>query len=177
MFKLLGWSFAEEGAKAPDFASSANALGASVDVSELHLGAVKIDNTTWRKEDLAALVNSIVSNDKLTSIKALKSRGPMQFTAGQLFGRVARKLLNQVTQHAYRWTKVALEPETASALKRYSAFLTSGKPRVTRNLSDSIPMQASKWRKVLPSQGSVVCWWTPQASLSDTSPSRSLVQT
>ena len=42
VFKLLGWDFAEEGPKAPAFASSALALGVRLDVSSLHLGKVWI---------------------------------------------------------------------------------------------------------------------------------------
>lgn len=138
LFKMLGWSFAEEGAKAPDFASSPNALGVSLDVSSMHLGTVKIDNTTSRKDDLKLMVENVLSHNALTSIDALKLRGRMQFTAGQLFGRIARMCLNQVTQHAYPSTKSTLEPETAAALKRYSNFLLSGKPRtITQSLDDT----------------------------------------
>ena len=137
VLKLLGWSFAEEGAKAPEFSSSTNALGVTIDVSQLHLGVVEIDNTTSRKEDLAMSVRDILRSNTLTSIQALKLRGRMQFTAGQRFGRVAWMFLNPVTQHAYRSTKSVLEPETECALRRHSEFLMSGKPRsITRNLGD-----------------------------------------
>ena len=138
VLKLLGWSFAEEGAKAPEFSSSTNALGMTIDVSQLHLGVAEIDNTTSRKEDLAMPVRGILRSNTLTSIQALKLRGRMQFTAGQLFGRVARMCLNQVTQHAYRSTKSVREPETALTLRMYSEFLMPGKPRsITRNLGDT----------------------------------------
>lgn len=45
VFKLLGWAFAEEGTKAAPFASTAHALGVSVDVSEMHMVKAWIDNT------------------------------------------------------------------------------------------------------------------------------------
>ena len=97
--------FAESGSKAPDFDSPTNALGVIVNVSKLHLGEVEIDNTPSRKEDLAQCVNDILRKNALASMDALKLRGRMQFTAGQLFGRVARMCLTQVTQHAYRSTR------------------------------------------------------------------------
>ena len=138
VLKLLGWSFAEEGAKAPDFAPVANALGVSVNVTNMHLGTVEIDNTSSRKEDLAALVREVLDKNSLSSIDALKLRGRMQFTAGQLFGRAARMCLNQVTHHAYRSNKSVLEPDTSIALQRYREFLLSGKPRsITSNLGDT----------------------------------------
>ena len=138
VFKLLGWSFAESGAKAPDFKGKANALGVAVDVSSLHTGVVRIDNTESRKDDLSKLVQSILSTGTLTSIEALKLRGRMQFTAGQLFGRVARMCLNQVTQHAYHATGTQISLETSTALSRYSRFLLQGKPRsITKGLSDT----------------------------------------
>ena len=59
LLKLLGWSFAESGSKAPDFDSSTNALGVTINVAKLHLGEVEIDNTPSRKEDLAKIVNDI----------------------------------------------------------------------------------------------------------------------
>ena len=119
LLKLLVWSFAESGSKAPDFDSSTNALGVTINVAKLHLGEVEIDNTPSRKEDLAKIVNDILQSNLLPSIDAFKFRGRMQFTAGQLFGLAARLRLNQVTHHAYRSTRSILDPETALALIRY----------------------------------------------------------
>ena len=126
LFKLLGWSFAESGAKAPDFSTSADALGVTVDVIKLHHTLVEIDNTQSRKDDLDKLVQSILETGTLLSVGALKLRGRMQFTAGQLFGRVARMCLNQVTQHAYRATGTKASAETSLALSRHSKFLVAG---------------------------------------------------
>ncbi len=88
VLRLLGWSLAEEGLKAPEFSSSTNALGVTIDVSQLHLGVAEIDNTTSRKEDLAMPLRGIRRSNTLTSIQALKLQGRMQFTAGQLSGEL-----------------------------------------------------------------------------------------
>ena len=138
LFKLLGWSFAESGAKTPEFNTTATALGVTIDVSRLHMGLVEIDNTQSRKDDLSKFGESILATGTLTSVEALKLRGRMQFTAGQLFGRVARMCLKQVTQHAYRAAGAQVSAETSLALTRYSKFLVVGKPRsITKSLNDT----------------------------------------
>ena len=89
-FHLLGWSFAEAGAKAVDFDAMCKALGVNIDVSLMHQGRVLIDNTEARKRKLGEFIDKIVGTRKLSSADAVKLRGGMQFTAGQLFGRVAK---------------------------------------------------------------------------------------
>ena len=102
-FHLLGWSFAEAGAKAVDLDAMCKALGVNIDVSLMHQGRVLIDNTEASKKELGEFIDKIVGTRKLSSADALKlRRGRMQFTAVQLFGRVTKTCLARVTNHAYR---------------------------------------------------------------------------
>ena len=138
VFKLLGWDFAEEGPKAPAFASSALALGVRLDVSSMHLGKVWIDNTESRKNDLSSCIREVLRTGDLNTAEALRLRGRMQFTSGQLFGRLSRSTLNKVTHHAYRSCKSKTSSDLQLSLSLYDKFLVSGQPRlVSAGMTDT----------------------------------------
>ncbi len=130
VFKLLGWAFAEDGAKAVPFASTAQALGVNVDVSEMHKGKAWIDNTESRKSDVSSSIKEIVHTGELATADALRLRGRMQFTSGQLFGRLSRTILNQVTHHAYRSSTPKVHDDLRVALSWYDKLISTGKPRL-----------------------------------------------
>ena len=129
-FHLFGWSFAETGSKAVDFDAMCKALGVTIDVSLMHQGRVLVDNTEARKRELGEFIDKIVSTRKLSSADALKLRGRMQFTAGQLFGRVAKTCLARVTNHAYRSSSSDVAESLVSSLALLKRFLLAQKPRV-----------------------------------------------
>ena len=129
LFKLLGWQFAESGPKAPDFAQSLTALGIELDVSDLHQGHLKLDNTADRKEELISLLSRIIADGKLPKHEALKLRGRLQFAAGQIFGRIAKRCLAFVTEHAYSASGVEIGPDALSALCLFKQLLSRNVPR------------------------------------------------
>ena len=135
LFSLLGWSYADSGPKAPPFADTFQALGVLVNLADLHRGVVRFDNTQSRKTELAAAISSILETRTLTHREALKLRGRMQFSAGQLFGRISRTCLAVVTQHAYSKTGPKLSPKAVSALSLYLVMLTCDEPRVLAKAS------------------------------------------
>ena len=59
----------------------------------------------------------------------------MQFSAGQLFGRISRTCIAVVTQHAYSRTGPKLSPKAVSALSLYLVMLTCDEPRVLAKAS------------------------------------------
>ena len=84
VFNSRGWLFAEDGDKAPDFASNVITLGVQLGVEQMHAGMVTIDNTVGRKNDLVQLVDDVISSGKLPRFDALRPRGKLhQFAAGQ----------------------------------------------------------------------------------------------
>ena len=85
LFRLLGWKFAEGGAKAPPFSNTFCALGVSIDVKNMAAGEVKIDNTENRKKELCETIDLCLETKRLSRHDALKLRGRMQFTAGQVY--------------------------------------------------------------------------------------------
>ena len=89
-----------------------------------------VDNTEARKRELGEFIDKIVPTKKLSSADALKLRGRMQFTAGQLFGRVAKTCLARVTNHAYRSSSSDVSESLVSSLALFKRFLLAQKPRV-----------------------------------------------
>ena len=59
-----------------------------------------VDNTPTRKLEISAAIQHILDTGVLMRHEALKLRGRLQFVAGQIFGRVAKRCLAIVTQHA-----------------------------------------------------------------------------
>ena len=101
LFDLLGWDFAQEGDKALAFGPSFGALGIHIHLSAFERGFIEFSNTDKRKHDLKCLVLSIVSNGELSQAEALKLRGRLQFADGQLFGRLGKLCLKEITSHAF----------------------------------------------------------------------------
>lgn len=65
-FKLVGWAFAAEGPKAPEFSELFNALGVTINVSRLHEGLVTLGNTESRRAELIKSLCEILACKKLT---------------------------------------------------------------------------------------------------------------
>ena len=95
-FKLVGWDFAESGARPPDFAEMFQALGVVINVSALQNVLVTISNTESRRNELIQSLLEILKERRLTRHEALKLRGRLQFAAGNIFGRVAKRALSVV---------------------------------------------------------------------------------
>ena len=129
LFKLLGWRYAEQGDKAAPFSGSVTALGVSVNVSSMYDGVITIDNTDSRKSDIAAYIDEVVRTGSLNKLDALKLRGRMQFASGQIFGRLAKKVLAVITGHAYGSSSPKLSSEVISSLVLYRNLLKVEVPR------------------------------------------------
>ena len=136
LFKILGWKFAEDGPKAPPFSKILTAL--VMDVRNLHNGVVVIDNTESRRIELARSIEEILQSKQLRRLDALRLRGRMQFAAGQLFGRVARRCLSVVTQHAYGMDNASVSESALSALQRFRDMLLAGSPRTLSSHRSSV---------------------------------------
>lgn len=100
-FRLLGWRFAETGSKAREFAEIFQAFGISVDVSRLSENLVLFDNTTTRCDEICSALDRVLQERRLCKKEALKLRGRLQFTSGQIFGRVVKAALAAIAMHAY----------------------------------------------------------------------------
>ena len=101
VFKILACRFAEDGVKAPPVSEVLTALRISLDVSRLNKRFVIVDNTDNRRLELVKALDQVIESKRLPKMDALRLRGRMQFAAGQLFGRLPRRCLSLITQHAY----------------------------------------------------------------------------
>lgn len=138
VFKLLGWRFASSGTKAPEFGQCLQALGIVADISSLHLGLVLFDNTQSRKDELVAALEAIISTKRLSKAEALKLRGRLQFSASQIFGRVAKAALAIITNHAYHSTADAISDEMVFTLTLRKKFLLAGEPRKIKGVTSNV---------------------------------------
>ena len=129
LFTLLGWRYADSGSKAPPFSPCFQALGVVIDLENLHKGIIKFDNTPSRKEELSNSIRAALDSGKLAHRDALRLRGRMQFTTGQIFGRISRTCLSLVTEHAYARVGTLLSSRTREALTVYLDSLCSQEPR------------------------------------------------
>ena len=128
-FKLLGWAFSESGDKAPPFSSLFQALGVTINVSALHLGMVQLGNTASRSKEIVEFLDLVLSRGRMTKQEALRLRGRLQFTSGNVFGRVGKCSLSAITNHAYLQRGTTLSQDARIAIKLHRHLLADGRPR------------------------------------------------
>ena len=129
LFKLLGWRFAEEGEKAECFSREFGALGIRIILDDASRGLVKFTNTEKRASELVGTINGILQKGSMTVIEAQKLRGRMQFMDGQLFGRLGKLCMGEVTNHTCNFQSSKIIERTANALNRFVIFLEHAEPR------------------------------------------------
>ena len=127
-FHISGWTFADVGSKTIDFNGVCKALGVMIDVLLMHKGRALDDNTESRKKELGDFIDHVVKTKKLNSADAEKLRVRVQFTSGQLFGRVAKTCLANVMHHVYRWGGTDASESLVSSLVLFKTFLWAQKP-------------------------------------------------
>ena len=129
-FKLLGWAFSESGDKAHPFGNMFHALGVAIDVSTLHTGLVK---------ELIEFLDMVIARGHMTKQEALRLRGRLQFTSGNVFGRVDKFSLAAISNHAYSSKGTLLSGDAILAMKLNSCLLRDGRPRELK------PSSAASW--------------------------------
>eukprot|EP00435_Cladocopium_sp_Y103_P054436 s1937_g17.t1 len=97
LFSTLGWRLATE--KLVDFDSVCKVLGVKLNLSEAHLGTATVMNTPERVDELIADIDQILQSGTLTRREGERLRGRLQFASSQLFGRVIRNYLRQLSKH------------------------------------------------------------------------------
>ena len=127
-FNLIGWRIATEGSKAESFCESFKCLGVMFDLRESLQTKVYISNTEGRREEITREISAVLENGKLTKSMANKLRGRMQFAENQIFGRLNRRALKAVSEHAAVGND-EVTFETRLLLQDFLSSLNSGKPR------------------------------------------------
>ena len=93
LLKILGWQFAE-GEKNLPFNTSYNILGASIDLSSLQVGTIKVANKQGRLEHISELVNNLRRTMSFSDAAIL--RGHIVFASGFCLGRSLRPAMGAV---------------------------------------------------------------------------------
>ena len=137
LFDLLGWRFAQEGDKAMPFDSIFGALGIQVDLSGFSKGFVEFSNTEKRKHDLNEMVLEVLTSGVLSPTEALKLRGRLQFADGQLFGRLGKLCLKEITNHAFSSDSHSINMRLRQLLQLFQSQLLEGPPRKISGVSSS----------------------------------------
>ena len=138
LFKLLGWKFAEEGDKAEDFSKEFCALGIRIILEDSASGLVKFTNTEKRSAELISIINNLLCKGSMSLVEAQRLRGRMQFMDGQLFGRLGKLCMREVTNHSLTPNTTKLCKRTVDAMQRFAIFLEHAEPRKLHLNSDTV---------------------------------------
>ncbi len=128
-FDLIGWRIAREGSKAETFSECFKCLGVMFDLRESLQSKVCISNTDGRREEITHEISHVLEHGKLTKSMANKLRGRMQFAENQIFGRLNRRALKAVSEHAALGND-SVPFETRLLLQDFLHSLNSGRPRI-----------------------------------------------
>ena len=137
LFDLLGWRFAQDGDKALPFGHDFGALRIQINLSSFSRGFIEFSNTDKRKDDLKCLVASILDTGTLSQAEALKLRGRLQFADGQLFGRLGKLCLKEITSHAFSSSGSKVGSRLRQLLQLFQCHLLDGPSRKICGVSAS----------------------------------------
>ena len=74
----------------------------------------------------------------MTLVEAQRLRGRMQFMDGQLFGRLGKLCMREVTNHTCEFQRPKVSSRTAHALRRFAIFLEHAEPRRIHLCADRV---------------------------------------
>ena len=137
LFDLLGWQFAREGDKALPFGCNFGALGIQVDLSCFEKGFIEFSNTEKRRCELKGLILSVLDSGELAPQDALKLRGRLQFADGQLFGRIGKLCLKEITIHAFSSEGSKIGARLRQLLRLFISNSLDGPPKKICGVSAS----------------------------------------
>jgi ribonuclease HI len=138
LFSILGWKLSSE--KLLEYDSVCKVLGVKPDLKMSGERLVVMSSTEERVQELQETLQAIHEAGVLSRKDGERSRDSLQFASGQMFGRVLRNMLKQLSEHAKSGCKT-ISPWTAKVLKCMSARLGHNRPREIRgSLSEHVPM-------------------------------------
>ena len=129
LLELLGFEYDKEGPKADAMSSEVTALGVVFDLTETKNGLLRVKNTERRVEEVTAKIAETVNSKFLTAGEAATLKGRLGFAEGQLFGRSARRLINDLGSFALaaRGRSVVTD-ELKESLGAVSRMLVDARP-------------------------------------------------
>jgi ribonuclease HI len=130
LLDLVGFAYDKIGPKADAVSQEVSALGVVFDLTSTEEGLLRVRNTDKRVEEVTAKIHETLEGKYLTPSAAATLKGRLGFAEGQLFGRSARRLINELGSFA---TSVRTSSEVTEALTSslsvVANMLRNGKPR------------------------------------------------
>ena len=97
LLDLLGFDFDRDGDKAQPFSSIFRALGVEFNLQDKEGRSFEVANTKERTEELARDLGELASKERICPKAWNKIRGRLHFVAGQLAGRVPKRLMRRIS--------------------------------------------------------------------------------
>ena len=136
-FGLLGWSLKE----LPDFSTTAEPLGAVLDLAQCRQGRAHLANRPKRVEELVATINELAAGMPIPSGLLQRLRGRLLFSRSLCFGRFGGNALRALSEAcACEPTVATVSRELAHALRELKTFLQLAPPREIRLAHDGCPV-------------------------------------
>ena len=134
LLDLLGFDFDRDGDKAQPFGSIFRALGVEFNLQDKEGQSFEVANTKERTEELARDLGELASKERICPKAWNKIRGRLHFVAGQLAGRVPKRLMRRISdvvsspsywQHEDR-------AEVSNFLRQLQDYVVESRPRTLR---------------------------------------------
>jgi predicted RecB family endonuclease/ribonuclease HI len=139
LLDLVGFQYDREGPKADSMSEEITALGVIFDLSDSKTGLVRVRNTEKRVDEITSKISETISGATLTASAAATLKGRLGFAEGQLFGRTARRLINDLGSFALAARRTSeVTEDLRQSLSAVSKMLASGKPREINTRSHEI---------------------------------------
>ena len=90
LLQLMGWAYDTSGPKADSFSREISALGVVFRLSDACIAELVLDSTQRRKDELAHLINDILTAGELDRKGAQSLHGRLAFAYAQVFGRAGQ---------------------------------------------------------------------------------------
>jgi hypothetical protein len=130
LLELVGFVYDKEGPKADAMSSEVSALGVVFDLSCSQDGLLRVKNTEKRIEEVTGKIASTLEGRFLTPGEAATLKGRLGFAEGQLFGRAARRLINDLGSFATAsQRRSVITDELSESLQAVSKMLLCSKAR------------------------------------------------
>ena len=132
LFRLLGMCFAEEGPKAPPFASTFKTLGLQLDISGWRDDVFTLEHTVARRKELEETVSEMLQVRNLTYKQLERLHGRLVWFNSYIFGRSINKAVRVISKHARQSEgSVVVGEELVWALHRLLEVVNNAQPLKT----------------------------------------------
>ena len=137
LFKLLGMCFAEEGPKAPPFASTFKTLGLQLDISARTENLFTSEHTVTRRKELEETMSEMLRARTLTCKQLERLHGRLVWFNSYIFGRSINEAVPVISKHSRKNDgSVAVGEELSWTLHRLLEVVTNAQPlKISKCLS------------------------------------------